>query len=399
VASTRDIRKGFTDHGCLLEWTSEAIDAFVVEDGGKLYITWKAYGLDPDKPIQILGRELSPDGLKVTGEVFTLLEAERDSWEAGGMEGQALFRRGDYFYLTYSGNACCGTGCNYQVGLARTRNLQGPWEKFAGNPVLRGNQDWKCPGHGTVVVTDDNRYFYLYHAYNGTSFTFTGREGLLSELVWDEQTGWPAFRDGSTPPVEAASPFGVPHKPDLHLTAEFNRREEPLPWVWDVSQPAPAFTVEKGYLRLETAKNSPPAGNFLGLVVKKGDYVFSATILPQDKVLQSICVYGDADNAMGAGLRKDSLEIWQVKKGERQVLQKHPLPKSSALVMLHLRSRAGRFYEFTWELPDGTRGTTGQEPLDGVFLPPWDRAPRVGISVRGEGKAKGMVDAVRLEYK
>jgi hypothetical protein len=37
-----------------------------------------------------------------------------------------------------------------------------------------------------VVVTPDRRYFYLHHAYNGTDFTFAGRQGVLSELVWDE---------------------------------------------------------------------------------------------------------------------------------------------------------------------------------------------------------------------
>jgi beta-xylosidase len=84
VATTRDPGRGFTDHGCLLEWTTEAIDAFVIEDEGKLYITWKAYGLDKGKTIQILGRELTPDGLKVTGEVFPLLQAEANTWEAGG---------------------------------------------------------------------------------------------------------------------------------------------------------------------------------------------------------------------------------------------------------------------------------------------------------------------------
>ena len=49
VGTTRDLSKGFTDHGLLLEWTSEAIDAFVIEDAGKCYLTWKAYGLDKGK--------------------------------------------------------------------------------------------------------------------------------------------------------------------------------------------------------------------------------------------------------------------------------------------------------------------------------------------------------------
>jgi hypothetical protein len=50
VATSRDPGRGFYDHGCLLEWTTEAIDAFVIEEAGKRYITWKATGSTREKP-------------------------------------------------------------------------------------------------------------------------------------------------------------------------------------------------------------------------------------------------------------------------------------------------------------------------------------------------------------
>ena len=63
------------DHGIIIEWREEAIDAFVFkDDDGKLYITWKAYGLTEGRPIEILGSELSPDGLSLVGEHFTLCD-------------------------------------------------------------------------------------------------------------------------------------------------------------------------------------------------------------------------------------------------------------------------------------------------------------------------------------
>lgn len=398
VATSRDPASGFTDHGCLLEWTTEAIDAFVVEDAGKRYLTWKAYGLDKGKTIQILGRELTADGLGVTGDVFTLLTAEPGGWEAGGVEGQALFKRGRYFYMTYSGNACCGTGCNYQVGLARAPALRGPWEKYAGNPVLRGDQAWKCPGHGTVVTTADNRYFYLHHAYHGTDFAFAGRQGLLSELVWNEQTGWPAFRSGTTPPVQAESPLGVPQQPEPGLSADFAAGNPVLPWVWDVSQPAPQWGTGEGHLQWAAGPAGQPAGSFLGLVVKKGTYVFSATVTPRDGVLQSVCVYGDAGNAVGLGAGPDSLELWQVKEGNRQVLRREPLPPGSKAVTLRVRGHPGGAYEFGWGTGAAAVQPLAGPALDGAFLPRWDRAPRVGISMRGQKEATGMVRSVRLEY-
>ncbi|GAB3336591.1 family 43 glycosylhydrolase [Larkinella ripae] len=397
VATTRDLRQGFTDHGLLLEWTSEAIDAFIIEDQGKRYITWKAYGLDKGKAIELLGAELSPDGLKVTGKAFTLLTADRNTWEGGGAEGQALFKRDRYFYMTYSGNACCGSNCNYQVGLARAEKLQGPWEKFAGNPVLVSDDTWKCPGHGTVVTTPDNRYFYLHHAYNGVDFTQTGRQGVLSELVWDEKTGWPVFRYGTTTPAQAEAFVPKPHKVDLDVALDFAKPVPAVSWVWDVSQPKPDFMVSEGALKLKNAA-ATPVGSFLGMVIKKGTYSFSVVMNPQTELWQNIGLYGDAGNALGLGVRNGQLELWQVKDGVRQVLKTQSIPTTTA-VTLQLKSRFGQFYDFYWSAEGGKPERLTTTPVDGAYLPRWDRAPRVGLSVSGEKPGSGSVRSVALDYE
>ena len=73
----------FKDHGPVVEFGKEAIDAFILEDKGKLYISWKAYGLD-NQPIELLACKLTDDGLRLDGKPFSLL---RDD-ERQGMEGQ-----------------------------------------------------------------------------------------------------------------------------------------------------------------------------------------------------------------------------------------------------------------------------------------------------------------------
>ncbi|QMW06794.1 glycoside hydrolase family 43 protein [Spirosoma foliorum] len=397
VASTRDLRKGFTDHGLLIEWTSEAIDAFVIEDQGKLYITWKAYGLDKGKLIELLGAELSDNGLKVTGKATTLLTADPNNWEGGGLEGQAIFKHGRYFYMTYSGNACCGARCNYQVGLARVEKLQGPWEKYAGNPVLVSNSAWKCPGHGTVVTTPDNRYFYLHHAYNGIDFTSVGRQGVLSELVWNDKTQWPSFRYGTTTPVTAESPLGASQSSVTSLSVDFKNANADAPWVWDVSLPKPTFTVKEGQLQLaNTASN--PIGSFLGLVVKRGTYTFSASIKPKADVLQSICLYGDAANGLGLGARKGALELWQVKDGVRTVLETTTIPETAPLVNLQVHTGAGQFYTFSYGVDSVPNQLLKANPLYGSFVPRWDRAPRIGVSVSGTQNERSLIQSIKMNY-
>ncbi|GAB3782349.1 family 43 glycosylhydrolase [Spirosoma horti] len=397
VATTRELNKGFTDHGLLLEWTSEAIDPFIIEDGGKRFITWKAYGLDQGRPIEILGAELAADGLKVSGPAFTLIKAEPANWEKGGAEGQAIFKRGRYYYMLYSGNACCGLACNYQVGLARAETLQGPWEKYANNPILVSDTTWKCPGHGTVVVTPDQRYFYLHHAYNGVDFTLTGRQGVLSELIWDEQSQWPAFRYGRSTPRQAESPLQARQKRQPDLRVNFSQAIKQTPWVWDVSLPKPIYRVNQGQLQL-VRQGSSPGGTFLGLVIRKGTYSLSADILPRSDLLQSLCVYGDAQNQLGIGIRPGWLEVWQLKAGVRKVLTTHPLPAGAPLITLQLRSKGGQLYEFGWRTKAGEYKRLMDSPLDGSFLPRWDRAPRVGISLNGKDQVSSRVRTLSIRY-
>lgn len=399
VASTKDLKKGFKDHGVIIEWTKEAIDAFVVEDKGRLFITWKAYGLDKGRGIELLGAELSQDGLKVIGKEFSLIKADPNNWEAGGAEGQAIFKRGNFWYMLYSGNACCGDKCDYQVGFARAEKLQGPWTKYSGNPVLFGDNTWKCPGHGTVVVTPDNRYFYLHHAYNGVDFTFGGRQGVLSELVWDEASKWPAFRYGKTTPSQAEAPMGINAVSNSNFLIHFDADTAKAPWVFDVSFQKPVYAVEQGALRIEN-NNFTQTGNFLGLTVKRGNYTLTTEVIAQDSLSQNIVIYGDANNAIGYGIRKNNIEFWQVKDGVYQLIKTQEIPESFKDIELKLTSRFGRFYEFSWDV----KGQKVDSPnrsvqIEGAWLPRWDRAPRIGINVSGEKPGKGKVLAVQMKYE
>lgn len=397
VATSRDLTQGFTDQGLLLEWTREAIDPFVIEQAGKLFLTWKAYGLDKGRSIEILGAELAPDGLRVIGEAFPLLKAEPTTWEKGGVEGQAIFKRGSYYYMLYSGNACCGPQCNYQVGLARSQTLQGPWEKYANNPLLVSDEAWKCPGHGTVVVTPDQRYFYLHHAYHGVDFTLTGRQGVLSELVWDKKSQWPAFRYGRSTPTQADSPLQTMQQRQIDLRLKFSQAQPPVPWVWDVSRPKPVYRVNQGELQLVN-QGSGQAGTFLGLVIKQGTYTLSAEMAPQADVLQSLCLYGDAQNQVGIGMRPGWLELWQIERGRRHVLKTQSLAAETRLITLQVRSRGGQLYELGWLTQDGQFNRLTDAPLDGSYLPRWDRAPRAGLSLSGQDQVRSRVRAVTVDY-
>ena len=189
----------FKDYGPLVRTTNEAIDAYVFRDGQQLYISWKAYGLDPSKrPIELLCQRLSEDGLHLQGEPFMLL---RDD-ERQGMEGQCIFRQGDWWYILYSIRDCCSPKSDYAVSVARSHSIQGPWEKYEGNPILEGDPPQpslkgresspfkgelervcglQSCGHGTMVRTPQGEMYYLCHAYYLNRYK-EGRKAVLFRL-------------------------------------------------------------------------------------------------------------------------------------------------------------------------------------------------------------------------
>jgi beta-xylosidase len=105
------------------------------------------------------------------------------------MEGQCIFRQGDWWYILYAIRDCCTPKSDYAVSVARSRSLQGPWEEYEGNPILEGDGvDMQSCGHGTMVRTPDGEMYYLCHAYYYNRYK-EGRKAVLFRLEIGDD-GW-----------------------------------------------------------------------------------------------------------------------------------------------------------------------------------------------------------------
>ena len=151
VASADHPAGPYTDHGPLIAQEAGSIDAVPFTDAkGVRWLLWKEDGNSRKLPTPIWIQRLREDGLQLVGDKQEILRNEAP-WEGAVTEGPFVVRRGDFYYLFYSGNACCGRGCNYALGVARAKDMLGPWEKSPANPILAGNDAWRCPGHGSIV--------------------------------------------------------------------------------------------------------------------------------------------------------------------------------------------------------------------------------------------------------
>ncbi|RYG25303.1 MAG: beta-xylosidase, partial [Chitinophagaceae bacterium] len=278
VATSSDPAKGFTDHGVLLAHGKEAIDAFVIEDENKLFVTYKAYGLD-QRPIELLGAELSSDGLKVIGEPFSLLQDTARK----GLEGQCIIKNNGYFYLFYSVGGCCGIDCSYAIEVARSKSLKGPYVKSPNNPLLSETQNWKCPGHGTIVNTGNNDWYYMFHAYNKKDDVYTGRQGLLGKMEWEGE--WPVLLPGT----DAPQPI--------------TKKDSDFQWQWDFRHGIAKINSKKENICFEAEADNNPTGTVVTVRPYSGDYTMSVKVEKRGTGLRGVAIYGDANAAVGVGLR------------------------------------------------------------------------------------------------
>jgi arabinan endo-1,5-alpha-L-arabinosidase len=159
-----------------------SIDPFYIEDNGRKYLFWGSFS-------GIFGVELSDDGLSVVGEKRQIAGG---GWPEA-IEGTCIYKRNGYYYLIGSRGACCeGLESTYNLGVARSENLFGPYtDRHGGSamfncyePLLQGNDRVKGPGHCSEVIVDDNGQTWLcYHGWD-VSRPDAGRVCYLDRLDW-----------------------------------------------------------------------------------------------------------------------------------------------------------------------------------------------------------------------
>lgn len=409
VATARAPQGPYTDHGPLVCQPVGSIDAFpVTDERGQRYLLWKEDGNSVSKPTPIWAQKLSINGTRLIGERREILRNDQP-WEKHAslpygdlIEGPSIIRRGGWFYMFYSGNFCCARECNYMMGVARSRKLLGSWEKSKTNPILAGNDNWKCPGHGTVVTDARGRDWLMYHAMHPKDFVYVGRQALLDEVKWGAD-GWPTINEGHGPSARAASPLN-----NRELNAEYKFFDDfTTPgirpgWQWPQAN-APVISIDtarQGWLVLAPTKEQ--AANVTGAVVARtttvGDYV-ATTIVETSRLkggaMAGLSAYGEMENALGLSVGDGKVVLWRREKNEQRTLETIDAPNGAAL-HLRMRARDGHRYRFAISA-DGRNWKDVGDEVDGTYLPPWDRGVRVALVAGGASGAIGRFGFLRIE--
>ena len=381
----------YTDHGALICQEAGSIDASAIRDeNGKLFVVWKEDGNSVNKPTLIWAQQFDDKTYKLIGEKQEILRNDRNTWEAQLVEGPYILRRDGWFYLFYSGAACCTKDCNYALGVARSRTLLGNYEKNPANPILKGNEDWRCPGHGSIVTDEQDRTFLLYHAYDARDTVFVGRQALLDEVRFTDDN-WATINDGRGPSKSAISPFNIAQR--ANETKFYDDFKTPiLGWQWQHNN-VPNYRLQNGFLLL--SPNADNAKNEIGAIFARstltGTYAATTQIDASNlakNVIVGIAAYGDNENALGAGVKDGKLIVWKRERNKQEIVASEQIParelKNLTLIMT---ARDGHFYTFA--MMQGRRIMPVGGELDGAYLPPWDRGVRVALTTGGANDAIG----------
>lgn len=389
----------YVDHGVLVSQPAGSIDPVpCMDENGKPYLVWKEDNNSVHKVTPLWAQPLNEDGTKLIGERKELIRNDAD-WEGALVEGPYVLRRGDWFYLFYSGNGCCGPGCNYAMGVARSHSLLGPWEKNPSNPILMGNADWKCPGHGSIVTDERGRYWLLYHAYSTHSSVYTGREAMLDEVVFGAND-WPTINNGRGPSAKAVSPYGSVQKKNRFDFADDFRGSDLKPgWQWPQND-EPAAHVRQGHLFLSAGPHrvSKSIAAIVARSTITGDY--TATTIVESSALHTgtsagISAFGDPYNNLGLSVGDGKLTLWRDEHGRETQIAQLDAPKAKK-IYLRLISKSGSQFRFAAS-GDGKNWMPVGDDILGKYLPPWDRSIRVALTVGGADNAEGEFDSFRIE--
>ncbi len=141
-------------------------------------------------------RKLDPQTVLLAADDPTLYSLAARAEAGGPIEAPFIVRRGGYYYLFASYDACCrGVDSTYNVRVGRSAAITGPYADRENRPLLEGGGtqilsaygQWRGPGHNGIYQEGEN-FWIVYHAYDAQE---VGIPKLRIETLGWDADGWP----------------------------------------------------------------------------------------------------------------------------------------------------------------------------------------------------------------
>ncbi|KAG9124375.1 hypothetical protein FRC07_011844 [Ceratobasidium sp. 392] len=169
VATSKTMEYGsWADHGAVFSSKPgdnyNAIDANVIQAGGKLLLTFGSYWAD------IFQFELAPSGLAPLSTSPQLTHLVLNQTSPQSAEGGFIYKpqKSAYYYLFYSSGACCAfdpaalpaPGDEYKVYVGRSKSPSGPFVDATGKLLTETGGTLILTSHGNIYAPGGNSVFW-----------------------------------------------------------------------------------------------------------------------------------------------------------------------------------------------------------------------------------------------
>ena len=226
------------------------------DDDGRKYLLNMLWDHRPgqNRFAGILLQEFSPSERRLIGQRRLIFRGT----PIGFTEGPHLYRRGGYYHLLVAEG---GTSWGHAVTMARSRQIEGPYEVHPDTYVLTARDRPDCilqrTGHASLVETPDGETYMAYlcgRPLANRGRCVLGRETAIEKMIWSPD-GWLRTADGQgMPHVDVPAPNLPPHPfPALPVREDFDSHELPIDFQW-LRSPYPerlwSLTEHPGFLRL-----------------------------------------------------------------------------------------------------------------------------------------------------
>lgn len=244
------------------------------DDDGRKYLVNMLWDHRPgqNRFAGIVMQEFSMTERRLIGERHNIFKGT----SIGFTEAPHLYKRNGYYYLI---TAEGGTGWGHAVTMARSRNLQGPYELHPDKYILtaRNRPDAKLQraGHCDLVETQNGDTYLAYlcgRPLHNRGRCTLGRETAIQKMVWDTDDWLYTENHDAFPQIESNAPELQPHPFDeIPVRHDFDSATLPMDFQW-LRSPWPdelfSLSARPGYLRL-FGRETPGSMFRQGLVARR----------------------------------------------------------------------------------------------------------------------------------
>ena len=178
-------------------------------------------------------------------------------------------------------------------------------------------------------------------------------------------------------------------------TDRFRGSKLPLYWEWNVFQ-NPAYQLKGGELQLSALPVG--SGHFTGQKTLSGNYTASVLVRPRkSNAAAGLAVIGDERNTLTLYYANDSVKLVSLRNGRDSTIAAMPVAAAKKMHLQVLAQGGGQF-QFSFSRKGKHFTPITQQPVSGAYLPPWDRALRIGVAARGPEGSKAVFDKFAVDY-